>query len=152
MNPKFLARGDGNIDHEIVDLLFALMESFKEHFIAALESAELPMSQGHLLMCLEEPTPMHVLAKRMGFDASHITAIIDRLEERQFIERRVDPHDRRVKRIILTPPGAALKEDIRSRLLDTLPPLSNLSDEQRAQLRDLLATATARPGATLAPA
>ncbi|MDQ6613952.1 MAG: MarR family transcriptional regulator [Actinomycetota bacterium] len=58
------------------------MESFKGHFVVALEKLDLSMSQGHVLMCLDEPVPMSAIARRMGFDASHITALIDRLEER----------------------------------------------------------------------
>ncbi len=142
MSPKFISRRDGNLDHEIIDLMFTLMDSFKGRFVAVLEAADLPMSQGHLLMCLDEPTPMNVLARRMSFDASHITAIIDRLEERQLIERRVDPHDRRVKLVTLTAAGTVLQEQIRDRLLDSLPPLNLLDDVQRTQLRDLLAAAT----------
>lgn len=78
----------------------------------------------------------------MGFDASYITAIVDRLEERSLIERRPDPHDRRVRRMALTDAGAELRERIRDSLFDTLPPLSQLSITQRRQLRDLLAIAT----------
>jgi DNA-binding MarR family transcriptional regulator len=145
MSPNFLSREDGNIDHEIIDLMFALMDAFKGYFVAALESVDLAISHGHLLMCLDEPTPMHMLAKRMGFDASHITAIIDRLEERQLIERHADPHDRRVKRIVLTEAGLAVKEQIRDHLTQTAKPVSNLTDQQRVELRDLLAVAVGSP-------
>jgi DNA-binding MarR family transcriptional regulator len=142
MSLKFTGRAEASVDHEILDLLFGMMESFKTYFVAALESVELPLSQGHVLMCLDEPTPMHALATRMGFDASHITAIVDRLEERSLIERRPDPHDRRVRRVALTDAGVELRERIRDSLFDTLPPLSQLSVTQRRQLRDLLAIAT----------
>ncbi|MDQ1416577.1 MAG: hypothetical protein QOF81_2190, partial [Acidimicrobiaceae bacterium] len=99
-------------DREIVDLLIAFMESFKGHFVVALEKLDLPLSQGHVLMRLDEPTPMSAIAKRMGFDASHVTALIDGLEGRGLIERRPDPHDRRIKRITLTEEGAAIQDQI----------------------------------------
>jgi hypothetical protein len=38
-----------------------------------------------------------------------------------------------------------LQEQIRDRLLDSLPPLNHLDDIQRTQLRDLLAAATGTP-------
>jgi DNA-binding MarR family transcriptional regulator len=142
-------RDAGATDREIVDLLIAFMESFKGHFVAALEKLDLPLSQGHLLMRLDEPMPMSSIAKRMGFDASHITALIDRLEERGLIERRADPHDRRVKRITVTERGAALREQIRSRVYEGLPPLARLSSPERIQLRDLLATATGHPSGSV---
>src|ERR1700712_4370980 len=96
---KFAPRQSTDVDGEIVDLLLALLESFKVHMISALESVDLPMSQGHLLMTLDEPTAMSDLARSMGFDASHITSMVDRLEERHLVERTADVHDRRVKRI-----------------------------------------------------
>jgi len=129
-------------DREIVDLLIALMESFKEFFVTALEGSDLTMSQGHLLMCLREPMPMSAIAKRIGFDASHVTALIDRLEERGLIARGVDPHDRRVKRITLTEAGVATQNQIRTALYENLPPLTRLTTAERTQMRDLLAAAT----------
>ena len=139
-SPKAPGR-HGDVDQQIVDLLLAMIDIFKEHFVAALEAFELPTSQGHLLMCLQEPRAMSELARSMGFDASHITLIVDRLEERGLVERRPDEHDRRVKRIAITGRGVEVREEIRSRLFETLPPLSQLTDGQRVQLRDLLAMA-----------
>jgi DNA-binding MarR family transcriptional regulator len=133
------------IDGEIVDLLIAFMETFKGQFVVALEELDLSMSQGHVLMCLDEPMPMSAIAKRMGFDASHVTALIDRLEERGLIERRPDPNDRRVKRIVITEAGVAIQGQIRGHVCEGLPPLTRLSAAQRTQLRDLLATAIGRP-------
>jgi DNA-binding MarR family transcriptional regulator len=138
-------------DREIVDLLIAFMEAFKGHFVVALEKLDLPLSQGHLLMRLDEPLPMSSIAKRMGFDASHITALIDRLEERGLIERHTDPHDRRVKRINVTEVGAAVRDQIRSCVYEGLPPLARLTSAERIQLRDLLATATGLPSGWVPP-
>ncbi|MDQ6725031.1 MAG: MarR family transcriptional regulator [Actinomycetota bacterium] len=136
-----LTSGRDDVDHQIVDLLLAMMDSFKEHFVAALDAFDLPTSQGHLLMCLREPEPMSELARTMGFDASHITLIVDRLQERQLVERRPDDTDRRVKRIAITERGIAVRDDIRNALSESLPPLGKLTDAQRRQLRDLLAIA-----------
>ena len=93
-------------------------------------------------MSLDEPTPMSELARNMGFDASHITSIVDRLEERQLVERRPDANDRRVKRIVITPAGQKIRDRIEDELLATMVPLGGLDAEQRLQLRDLLAAAT----------
>src|SRR5918911_2116221 len=43
--------------------------------------------------------PMGALAESMFCDASNLTGLVDRLEERGLIERRPDPDDRRVKRL-----------------------------------------------------
>jgi DNA-binding MarR family transcriptional regulator len=132
-------------DREIVDLLIGFMESFKGPFVVALEKLDLPISQGHVLMRLDEPTAMSAIARRMGFDASHVTALIDGLEGRGLIERRPDPHDRRIKRITLTPEGTAIQDEIRNCVYEGLPPLARLTPDERIQLRNLLATAIDRP-------
>ena len=45
----------------------------------------------------------------MQIDASQMTWLVDRLEERGYVERRPLPTDRRVKTIALTPTGLALR-------------------------------------------
>lgn len=133
---------DGDLDHEILGLLLALVDSFKDQFQAAVEAADLTLPLGHLLMSLDEPTPMSELARNMGFDASHITSIVDKLEARRLVERRPDANDRRVKRIVITPAGQAVRDRIEDQLLASMLPLEGLDEDQRVQLRDLLAAAT----------
>jgi DNA-binding MarR family transcriptional regulator len=133
---------DGDLDHEILGLLLVLVDSFKDRFERAVEGADLNLAQGHLLMSLDEPTQMSELARNMGFDASHITSIVDKLEDRNLVERRLDTQDRRVKRIVLTPAGQKVRDQIEDQLLATMVPLGGLDAAQREQLRDLLATAT----------
>src|SRR4051812_23565026 len=133
----------GDLDHEILGLLLVLVDSFKDRFEAAVEGAELNLAQGHLLMSLDEPTQMSELARNMGFDASHITSIVDKLEDRKLVERRPDANDRRVKRIVLTSAGQKVRDHIEDRLLATMVPLGGLDRDQRLQLRDLLVAATA---------
>jgi DNA-binding MarR family transcriptional regulator len=134
---------EGDLDHEIIGLLLELLDSFKDRFQAAVEAVDLTLPQGHLMMALDEPTPMSELARNMGFDASHITSIVDKLEDRRFVERRPDANDRRVKRIVITPAGQAARDSIEDQLLATMLPIG-LDVEHRVQLRDLLVLATAR--------
>jgi DNA-binding MarR family transcriptional regulator len=137
----------GDLDHEILNLLLVLVDSFKDRFQAAVEGVGLTLPQGHLLMSLDEPTPMSELARNMGFDASHITSIVDKLEDRRLVERRPDVNDRRVKRIVLTTAGQEARDQIEDQLLATMAPLGALDAEQRRQLRDLLAAATTQVAA-----
>jgi DNA-binding MarR family transcriptional regulator len=57
----------------------------------------------------EQPRPMGVLADLMQIDASQMTWLVDRLEERGYVERRALPTDRRVKTIAVTPAGIELR-------------------------------------------
>ena len=137
--PVLRRRQPGDVDHDIIDLLFGFMDSFKDRFIAVTDAHGLTMPQGHLIMTLDEPVSMRDVAAGMGYDASHITALVDQLEARGLVERRPDPADRRVKRIVVTPKGDALRDEIEDQLLATMLPLDRLSRDQRTQLRDLLA-------------
>lgn len=56
------------------------------------------------------------LAARVGLDASSLVRLLDRLADRDLIERRVDPADRRARRIHLTPRAGAEIARIRAGL------------------------------------
>lgn len=49
------------------------------------------------------------LSARLQLDSATITGVIDRLAQIELIERRPDPHDRRVNRIHLTVRGGSLQ-------------------------------------------
>lgn len=68
------------------------------------------------------------LAGAIAFDTSTIAGVIDRLEARGLLERRVSPDDKRVRRLTLTPDGAAL-------LAATLPGMRRTQERLLAPLR-----------------
>jgi DNA-binding MarR family transcriptional regulator len=82
----------------------------------------LGLTPGHmkLLMQLEEGDgrAMGSLAQSFRCDASTMTWLVDRLEERGLVERRMLPADRRVKAVALTPLGAQTKAELTERLYD----------------------------------
>jgi len=55
---------------------------------------------------------MRSLADEWKCDASNATWIIDRLEDFGLAERRNDPHDRRVKLVVLTAKGVKMRQDL----------------------------------------
>ena len=79
------------------------------------------------------------LARSIGFDTSTIASVIDRLEGRGVVQRRLDPADRRVRLISLTPDGEALLDQVvpgmwraQERMLQPLP------ENERAEFMRLL--------------
>jgi len=86
------------------------------------------------------PTPIGVLADYLANDPSTLTTFVDRLEQREYVERRNDPDDRRIKRIALTESGERTVEDLRDYLAEVAP----VSKLNIAQLRD--APVTDHPG------
>jgi DNA-binding MarR family transcriptional regulator len=78
------------------------------------------LTPGHmkLLMQLEEGDgrAMGSLAQSFRCDASTMTWLVDRLEDRGLVERRMLPSDRRVKAVALTPRGVTMKAELADRL------------------------------------
>lgn len=98
----------------------------------------LTMPQAELLRALRSPLPMNQIAGRMHCDASNLTGIVDRLEGRGLVERRVRAADRRVKEIALTPEGRRMKRQVDTVLKGT-PGFRALPAEDQAALQALLA-------------
>ncbi|MCS7072537.1 MAG: MarR family transcriptional regulator [Anaerolinea sp.] len=68
----------------------------------------------YILRALYERDGQHAseLAQSVGRAATSFTPNLDKLQQRQLIERRPDPLDRRAVRIFLTPLGQQLREDV----------------------------------------
>lgn len=64
----------------------------------------------------DEPKSMRALADEWKCDASNVTWLVDRLEERDLVERRTLASDRRVKTVALTPAGVRLKDQVTDRV------------------------------------
>ncbi len=88
---------------------------------------------------------MRVLAGQWRCDASWVTSLIDTLEARGFVERRILPADRRVKTIVLTDAGAKAKERALDRLHQPPAAMAALTATEQRQLRDLLRKVAERP-------
>jgi MarR family transcriptional regulator, organic hydroperoxide resistance regulator len=90
------------------------------------------------LMALDpsEGRTMSDLAEAWSCDASNATFIVDRLEERALAERRTVATDRRVKLVVLTARGAAIRGRILQRFFEPPPELLALSRADLEALRE----------------
>jgi MarR family transcriptional regulator, organic hydroperoxide resistance regulator len=132
---------EGAADREAWELLVELsMSSLRERFIATAAGLDLSPPQAHALKALRpgHPIAMRQLASTLRCDASNITGIVDRLEARGLVERRVGADDRRVKALVVTPAGEALRARLLERLAEVPAGFSRLSPAEQRQLRDLL--------------
>jgi MarR family transcriptional regulator, organic hydroperoxide resistance regulator len=123
---------------EIVELVFDFVSRMGRHLDTSAAEFELSHPQALALLRLGTPLPMHDLAERLRCDASNITGIVDRLEARGLVERKVDGADRRVKNLVLTPGGRTLLEQLKARLLQDVPGIGSLTGTDQRALRDLL--------------
>lgn len=85
-----------------------------------------------------DPRPMSELADAMRCDASYITSIVDRLEDRGYVERRPAAHDRRVKELAVTEAGAAARDRAMAPLREAPEPFHALAERDQRALRDIL--------------
>ena len=83
-----------------------------------------------------EGRTMSDLAEAWSCDASNATFIVDRLEERALAERRTVATDRRVKLVVLTARGAAIRGRILQRFFEPPPELLELSRADLEALRE----------------
>lgn len=116
---------------------------------AAGKLQKIGLTPGHLkLLMLLEPgvaRPMGALAQEFACDASTMTWLVDRLEERALVERRSMPGDRRVKAVALTRSGAEMKRKAQERLFQPPAALANLDRETLEGLRAIFIDLSERP-------
>jgi DNA-binding MarR family transcriptional regulator len=120
------------------DLLLTLLDQMNAAFLRRLDEHGLSMTQAVTLRLLDRPQPMRHLAAAMQCDASNVTGIADRLEERGLLMRRSDPKDRRVKLLVATPAGERLRAVLHLGVAADLPGASRLSDSEWRTLEAIL--------------
>jgi DNA-binding MarR family transcriptional regulator len=70
-----------------------------------------------------------------------VTGIADRLESRRLIERRAAEGDRRIRALVLTPKGVALRDHVREIMMEPPAAIAALPLADQRALRDILARA-----------
>jgi len=126
---------------QVWELLIELsMSRMRERFQATVAELGLSFPQAQALKALrpEHPMAMRELADGMHCDPSNITGIVDRLETRGLVERRAAPGDRRIKTLVLTEDGVAMRTQLHDRLTEPPPAIAKLSPDEQRQLRDML--------------
>ncbi|MZE52288.1 MarR family transcriptional regulator [Streptomyces sp. SID5770] len=124
---------------EVVELIGTVVARYYEEYEQAAAQHALTGAQARVLGLLSlEPLPMRRIAQKLKCEPSNITGIVDRLEARGLVERRPAPDDRRVKLAVPTEEGRAVARRLRESLDFAREPLGELTEVERALLRDLL--------------
>ncbi|MCA0941307.1 MarR family transcriptional regulator [Yangia mangrovi] len=90
------------------------------------------------------------LAARISLDTSTLVRLLDLLETRGFVERRVDPSDRRARRIHLTEEGRTELARIRAMLLQAERELlADIADDETSAMLDAFSRIAVRADAML---
>jgi DNA-binding MarR family transcriptional regulator len=122
-------------------LLKRLGFAAKERALAAYEETGLHPYHHAVLLVLDEGSreTQGSIADALGYDHGQLVGLMDELEERELVERKRDPNDRRRHLVKLTPEGKKTVKRLRSlsrQLEDDF--LAPLDDAERASLHALL--------------
>src|SRR5262245_33294387 len=120
-------------------LLVRFFFAQREHLPTS-DEFELSPTQCHVLHLIEpgQPLPMGRLAQTLVCHASNVTGLVDRLEARGLVQRRLSADDRRVKVLELTAEGSRLRAQMLRRMTTGARPLSRLSLHQQRTLVKIL--------------
>lgn len=125
---------------QVSRLLFELSGRLRAHLDTVAAAVGLTPMQARALHHVAEPCPMGEVADRLACDASNVTGIVDRLEERGLLERQHDPADRRRRILVPTEEGQRVRRRMVDEMVARHPILTALSVAEQEQLRDLLQT------------
>ena len=121
--------------------LLSATDRLRQHWAAHAAALGLTTAQIKVLLRLApgEPTPMRRLAQQLGYDASNLTTLVDRLAGRGALERQADPTDRRVKAVLLTADGERLRDQFWHDLVADAGPIAALGQDDLRTLTRILA-------------
>jgi len=86
----------------------------------------------------DEPVPMRALAQALHCDSSNVTGLVDGLAAQGLVERREAEHDRRVRMLVVTERGAAVRTRMQEAMAELPEPIASLGAEDQRALRDIL--------------
>jgi len=107
-----------DMDHPIKDSIGQLMNvaafRLREPLAARMQELGIDVCVWPVLVCLweQDDLPQARIAELIGAAGYVVSRNVDRLEAAGYVERRVDPENRRVRRVFLTPDGRQLQEEL----------------------------------------
>lgn len=126
--------------YALVDLTLGLADRTQAVITDVLAELGLTQALADALWQLDPAAPLpslRALAARLRCDPSTVTFLADRLEAGHFATRRVDPANRRVKILRLTPHGRRARRRLVEAMV-TRSPLAQLTPDEQRQLHRLL--------------
>ena len=140
--PATPAVTEGVLAREVWGLLMRVLIGYSRiRYREVTETIGLSIPQSYALMELnpdDRPASMRSLAACLHSDPSNITGLVDRLEAKGLVERRIDPSDRRVRALVLTDKGRRARAELGRIIAEPPPALSAMIRQQLLVMRDAL--------------
>lgn len=126
----------------VAEVLLQVAAAIRDRIESKVAALGLTPAVARALYQLDPDRPLHArdLAELLACDRSNITALVDRLEQTGLVLRRVDPADRRVKTLVVTDAGRAVRRQLREAFAGCAELLGPLSDKDLATLHRLCST------------
>jgi MarR family transcriptional regulator, organic hydroperoxide resistance regulator len=134
-----------DLSRAITTTFFGVFQRMRQHSTRRAADYDLSVTHVRALYELREPLSMRELAERLYLDPSNLTALVDRLEDLDLVERTSDAGDRRVKRLVLTARGAELSGEIIDAVFTESPVFKVLDPGEQRRLLDLLTRVAESP-------
>lgn len=129
---------EDQLDIDVLDAIAGLIAELLARGERVAQTFQVPAFFIKALHMLDGPLAMKDLGQRMHCDPSFVTGIADMLEKRGLAARESDAGDRRVKRLVLTPAGEELKQQVEQAVLAHMPWRTALSSDERHCLLTLI--------------
>ena len=125
---------------EIAGLIRDLIQVSRESFRGCADELQLGPGEAQALWLLgiTEATSTGDLARRLRVDPANASTLLTKLEKRRLVTREPAKHDRRKRRILLTPAGRKARQELVSCMANDPPSFAELSTTELRSLRDLL--------------
>jgi DNA-binding MarR family transcriptional regulator len=125
---------------EVSALLGALVPAIERRFQQVTAQQGLTRAEAQLLAQLptDKALSQREMSERLHCAPSSVVGVIDSLEQRGWLTRRVGPSDRRINVLVLTPAGREARERLMHQLLEPPTAITCLSTRAQEQLRDVL--------------
>lgn len=92
----------------------AAMKKIDRNLSVRLEGLGVSIPQSFILSALREEDGLTLkeIGNRTLIDSSSMTVLVDKLEKEGLVERQLDPQDRRAIRVVITPEGTKVAEQV----------------------------------------
>jgi len=127
-----------DVNWAVADCFFELIGRIATEGERLAQRLGVPVPFVKALHTLDCPMAMKELGKRMHCDPSFVTLVADMLEKRGLARREPHPADRRVKNLVLTDDGVAMKERVEAEITAAMPWNKALDPDERTQLLALI--------------
>ncbi|HYW26213.1 MAG TPA: MarR family transcriptional regulator [Terriglobales bacterium] len=133
------AQAPDELTREVVALATGLVSRMWAHHQARVAEFDLSQPEAKALLNLEPDCclSMRELSAVLNANPSNVTVAVGRLEARGLVSRQ-GADDRRVRGVLLTAAGAALRRRLEARLVDDSPAVRGLTSDERLALREVL--------------